>query len=268
MRNIGLLFTVFLGLTACKNEVKEITAETEIITESPQENKLLTTYPAKVQTIFDAHGGVETWRKMNTLHFEIPKENGPEKHTVALGDRRSLIETNQWSIGYDGADVWLSQQEEGAYKGNAHFYHNVMFYFYAMPFVIADEGISYSPVEATILDGKSYDGIKISYNDGVGDTPKDEYIVYFDSDTNLMTWLAYTVTYGSNEKSNNWWYINYAEWTEINGLTLPKKMIWFEVKDGKPTVPRNSMDFENIKVSESVLDTSLFVKPDGATISE
>jgi len=263
-----MLFSVFLSMTACKNEVKEAAYEAEIITESQQGNKALATYPPKVKAIFDAHGGAEAWFKMNRLSFEIPKENGPEKHKIALSDRRSLIETKEWSIGYDGSDVWLLQQEEASYKGNARFYHNLMFYFYAMPFVLADDGINYSPEPATELAGKMYEGIKISYNDGVGDAPKDEYIVYYDSETHLMTWLAYTVTYRSNEKSDNWRYIQYAEWKDVNGLILPKTLTWYSVEEGKPTESRNSMKFENIKVSESLPEAKLFVKPEGATISE
>ncbi|MEM7085439.1 MAG: DUF6503 family protein [Bacteroidota bacterium] len=268
MKNIIVLLAIFLSVAACKNDVKEVTAEAEASVETSEENRSLTSYPSNVKAVFDAHGGIDAWSKMNALRFEIPKESGPEKHTVALSDRRSLIETNQWAIGNDGTDVWLLQQEEEAYKGNARFYHNLMFYFYAMPFVLADDGINYSPEPATELDGTSYEGIKISYNPGVGDAPKDEYVVYFDSETKLMTWLAYTVTYRTNEKSDNWRYINYADWQEVNGLTLPKTLTWYNIEDGKPTVPRSSMKFENIQVSESLPNVNLFVKPFGATISE
>lgn len=268
MKNIVALFAVLISLTACKNEGKETVAEKEVIVETSKENVTLSSYPPEVKAIFDAHGGTEAWSKMNALKFEIPKENGPEKHTVALGDRRSLIETSEWSIGYDGVDVWLKQQEEEAYKGNARFYHNLMFYFYAMPFVLADDGINYSPVPATELDGKLYEGIKISYNDGVGDAPKDEYIVYYDSETYLMTWLAYTVTYRTNEKSDNWRYIKYAEWKDVNGFILPETLTWYTIEEGKPMEPRSSMKFENIQVSENLPNSDQFLKPEGASISE
>ena len=267
MKNIVVLCAVLMSLMACKNEVKEAVAETEVSAEIPKENKALTAYPPTVKAIFDAHGGAENWSKMNALNFEISKESGTEKHTVALRDRRSLIETKEWSIGYDGVDVWWQEHTEEAYKGNARFYHNLMFYFYAMPFVLADDGINYSPEPATELDGKMYEGIKISYNDDVGDAPKDEYIVYFDAETHLMTWLAYTVTYRTNEKSDNWRYIKYAEWQDVNGFVLPKILTWFTLEEGKPTEPRSSMNFENIQVSEDLPDSDQFIKPEGAVIS-
>ena len=268
MKNIVVLFAALISLTACKNEVKEIVDEIDVSTEITKDNETLTTYPPTVKAIFDAHGGAEAWSKMNALNFEIPKESGPEKHTIALRDRRSLIETNDWSIGYDGAEVWLLQENEEAYKGNARFYHNLMFYFYAMPFVLADDGIHYNPEPATELDGKMYEGIKISYNDGVGDAPKDEYVAYFDTETHLMTWLAYTVTFRTNEKSDNWRYIKYAEWQDVNGFVLPKTLTWYTIEEGKPVEPRSSMSFENIQVSENLPHPDQFLKPEGATISE
>ena len=266
MKNSLIIVVVLLSLMACKDKVEETPAQVDVVSEV--ENELVASYPEAVKGIFDAHGGTEAWAKMNALYFEIPKESGLEKHTVALSDRRSLIETDLWSIGYDGVDVWLLQQEEKAYKGNARFFHNLMFYFYAMPFVLADDGINYSPVSTTLLEGKSYEGIKISYNAGVGDAPKDEYIVYYDSETGLMTWLAYTVTYRTNEKSDKWKYIKYAEWKDVNGFILPKTLTWYKLEDGKPTEPRNSMNFENIQVSENLPNPDQFLMPEGASISE
>ena len=266
MKNILLLSTLILSLSACKNEKKEST-----ITETMVADVVTDTtpaYPETMQAVFDAHGGTDAWQKMKALYFEIPKESGAEKHTVALQDRRSFIETDRWSIGYDGSEVWLLEQEADVYKGNARFYHNLMFYFYAMPFVLADDGIQYESVPATQLDGISYDGVKISYIDGVGDAPKDEYIVYFDAETHQMKWLGYTVTYGKTEKSDNWRFIKYAAWTTQNGLVLPKALTWYQVEEGKPTTPRNTMTFENISISETQPEAGQFMKPEGAVVSE
>lgn len=267
MKNLIVLFAVLISLSACKNEVKEPAVENEVIEKVSEENKTLSNHPPKVKAIFDAHGGTDAWSNMNALTFEILKESGLEKHTVALRDRRSLIETDQWTIGFDGVNVWLAQEEEEAYKGNARFYHNLMFYFYAMPFVLADDGINYSAEPTTELDGKMYEGIKISYNDGVGDAPEDEYIVYYDAETHLMTWLAYTVTYRTNEKSDNWRYIKYAEWQDVNGFILPKTLTWYNIEEGRPTGPRSSMNFENIEVSDVLPSSDQFLKPEGAVIS-
>ncbi|MEL6812920.1 MAG: DUF6503 family protein, partial [Bacteroidota bacterium] len=158
--------------------------------------------------------------------------------------------------------------EEDAYTGNARFYHNLMFYFYAMPFVLGDDGINYTAVGSTRLDGKDYYGVKVSYLDGVGDSSNDEYILYFDPETNVMSWLAYTVTYGKEEKSDRWSYIKYGKWNPVNGITLPKSLTWYKVEDGKPTEERSTMEFDKITLTETILDDDVFAKPDGATIAE
>ena len=73
--------------------------------------------------------------------------------------------------------------------------------FLTMPFVLADDGINYQDVEPLVFEGKTYPGIQISYESGVGESSEDEYKVYYDPETNKMTWLGYTVTYFSKEKS-------------------------------------------------------------------
>ena len=80
-----------------------------------------------------------------------------------------------------------------------------------MPFVLADDGITYTNVEPLIVEGKEYPGIKISYEAEIGESPEDEYIMYYDADSNKMAWLGYTVTYFTKEKSKDWHFIKYAD---------------------------------------------------------
>ena len=81
-----------------------------------------------------------------------------------------------------------------------------------------------------------------------------------------MTWLGYTVTFRSGEKSEDWHFIKYDKWEEVNGLILPKKLTWYNVKDNKPTDERNDVRFDKVTVSALKLDSDVFAKPDGATV--
>ena len=137
-----------------------------------------------------------------------------------------------------------------------------------MPFVLGDEGINYEEVPPLEMEGKEYAGVKISYEEGIGDSPKDEYIVYFDPETGVMSWLAYTVTYGKQEKSDSWSYIKYSKWSPVNGSTLPKGPTWYNVEEGKPTLPKREMLFENVTIAPDQLDAATFAKPEGAVVSE
>lgn len=266
MKYFSIFAFALFALTSCKNEVKTDT-ESEANNETVEVSETKkATYPKTVSGILTAHGGIDTWNSMNNLCFELDGNNGKEIHTISLRDRKSKIEHEKWTIGYDGNEVWLLENEPGAYEGSARFYHNLMFYFYAMPFVLADDGINYTAMESQELDGTMYNATKISYNAGIGDAPDDEYILYSDPSTNQMVWLGYTVTYRSGEKSDQWSFIKYDKWQEVNGLNLPEKLTWYNVKEGKPTGEKKDRRFDKITMTETMLDNDVFAKPEGAVV--
>ena len=76
-----------------------------------------------------------------------------------------------------------------------------------------------------------------------------------------MTWLAYTVTFMDQKKSDNWNYIKYDKWQEVNGLQFPEKMTWWNVENGKPTNEKMDIKFDKITATETKLDASVFAKP-------
>ncbi|NMH86618.1 DUF6503 family protein [Flavivirga algicola] len=264
MKNILFLTTIILFVSCKKN-----TGTKEKIDYS-EENLDVTTsiYPENISKVFKAHGGLDVWKKMQSLVFEIEHPEGNEKTTTALKSRESLIETETFKIGFDGTHVWLRQEDSLAYKGNARFYYNLMFYFCAMPFILADDGIIYEDTEPLVFEGKSYPGIKISYESGVGESSEDEYVLYYDSETNQMVWLSYTVTYFSKEKSKDFRYINYSDWQTIDGLLLPKTLTWYHYENNVPTAKKSDMKFTNIKLSAEKPNADLFKVPEGATLVE
>lgn len=276
MKQLLPLLIALLLLSACKNDKKENlenspidprveafetdSVKTTITKEDEVPAKKTKVIPAELRAIFTAHGGLKRWKQMNNLCFEMKGENGVETHTVSLPDRKTRIESKDWSIGYDGKKVWLLRHDVG-YKGDPVLYHDLMFHFFAMPFVLADPGTDYVALEPTELDGKMFNAYKVSYNDGVGDSSKDEYKLYFDPQTNKMAWLAYTVTFKDQKKSTDWHYIKYNKWQDVNGLSLPEKLTWYKVENGKPKGKELDVKFDKISATETVLDASVFNKP-------
>ncbi|PKP26144.1 MAG: hypothetical protein CVU03_04730 [Bacteroidetes bacterium HGW-Bacteroidetes-2] len=258
------LFTAIIVFffNSCGNKVKETNSETTL-----EEVAQVKEYPTAISYIFEAHGGITTWNKMNNLCFEIEKPSGAEMHSTDLKSRKTLIASNAFNIGNDGEKIWIEEIDK-PYEGNPKFYYNLMFYFYAMPFILADDGIVYTDLEDTILEDKTYGAIKIGYNAGVGETPEDEYIVFYDKETHKMAWLAYTITFFDKTKSTDWHYIKYDTWLTENGLLLPQTLVWFDVKEGKPSTPKNTVAFSKVLVSESVLENSTFQAPDGSRVVE
>lgn len=198
---------------------------------------------------------------MQELQFKLA--NG-EHQLIDLHSRKVLVEGEKRTIGFDGKDVWVVPD---SLTNGARFYHNLYFYFYAMPFVLGDPGISYEEVGDKELFGMNLNGIKISYGDGVGDSPKDNYILYVDKTSNTMKALMYTVTFKSQETSDKFNLIKYDEWQEVEGILLPKKLQWYNYKNDSVGEMRNEVLFSEVMLSKSKPDEKVFLKPEGAGIA-
>ncbi|TMM53902.1 hypothetical protein FEE95_18570 [Maribacter algarum] len=251
-----------LAVLACKEAPKEMETKSkapEIVTKIDDSK-----YPEALRKIFEAHGGLTAWKEKRTISFEIPKKDMTEKHTIDLFSRNEKIEMPGISMGSEGSDIWLLDEKD-AYKGDAVFYHNLMFYFYAMPFVLADNGIQYGDTRPLEFEGKEYPGIRISYNEGVGLSSKDEYFIHYNPETYQMEWLGYTVTFRSGEKSDNIKWIRYNDWMDVEGLVLPRAITWHEYEGRTIKSPREPLNFENVTLSETIQAVDFFNKPEGAT---
>ena len=254
-----LLVAVFFG---CKEAPKEdkstILNEAEMVSEPPR-------YSAALQKVFTAHGGLDAWKNKKTLIYEMPKQAATEIHTIDLYSRKDRIDTPNFSMGYDGKEVWLLD-ENNTYEGDPVFYHNLMFYFYAMPFVLADDGINYGEAQELVFEDKRYPGIRISYDSGIGTSPKDEYFMHYDPDTSQMAWLGYTVTYRSGEKSDNIKWILYNDWMEVDDLILPKSITWHAYEGRNIKEAKNTVSFDNVRLSTGSEPDSVYKKPEKAIL--
>lgn len=215
----------------------------------------------KISQVFDAHGGYDTWSQMQTLRFAMDEE----VHLVSLKDRKILIKEGKKKIGFDGEKVWVTPDDADA--SDAHFYHNLFFYFIGMPFVLGDPGVIYELIPSKQILGKSYDGIKVSYGDGVGNSSEDNYILWVDPETNKMEWLMYTVTYRSGEESDQYKLIKYSQWLERKGLLLPQRLEWYTYKNDSVGNVRSEVTFSSVKLSKDRTSEVLFQMPENAQLA-
>ena len=226
-------------------------------------------YPEILQQALEAHGGLSRWRSFEKLEYDVYRDGEPVDHQlIALRSRKVLIEHEQYNIGFDGQQVWVSP-DTSAYPGaSARFYHNLQFYFFALPFVLADPGIQYEELAPRVFEGTTYDVLKISYQSDVGDAPDDEYIAYFNSSTHQLHLLLYTVTYFSQEPGKNYNARVYKDWQQIKGLTVPHRVIGYRWEDDSLGEKRSTNEYQNIVLDETPPDQSIFLMPDEATVSE
>jgi len=249
MKKIILLIVIAI-IVSCKNDFKPATQKQDINKEN---------FPDALAKVFEKHGGITTWRKAKTLSFN----KGEEAHTSDLQSRKIVINSPKYSLGFDGKEIWLDQEDSTSFKGNKDFYYNLYFYFYAMPFVLADDGIIYEKVDDLIFEGTKYPGYKISFKANVGTSSDDNYKVYFNSETHQMEWLAYTVTFKAKEPNNEHHIIKYNKWENVDGLVLPNEITWYKMDEKEmPTKPQGPATVFTLPlVSEGKLGTSFFSKP-------
>jgi len=266
MKKVLLLLLLAVFITACKNETKSVPSV--VVEDAKVEHITTSIYPESITKVFDAHGGIDNWNKMQTLSFTMAKPNGNEKVTKNLKTRTELIDTPTYSQGFDGETLWINEKDGNEYKGKPKFYNGLMFYFYGMPFVFGDDGVSYKDTEPLIFEGKTYPGILISYEAGVGASSEDQYKVFYDAETGKMEWLGYTVTFGKDEGSKDFHFIRYNNWQTVNGLVVPKSIDWYKYENGVPTEKRNTVEFTDVLLSEKAPDVKLFTKPEGAKVIE
>jgi hypothetical protein len=124
MKKITFVLLGMFLIIACNNTTKKA--------ETPKETEKTTTivskeYPKNLQKVFDVHGGIDNWNAAQTLVYEMVKPDNTEKHITDLHSRKTRLEGKNFTIGYDGKDVWLAQKDTTAFKSNARFYHNLYF---------------------------------------------------------------------------------------------------------------------------------------------
>ena len=214
-------------------------------------------FPQVLQNVFQAHGGLNKWQQMNGLVFTLNNSKTIETHTVNKNYRKTLIESDVYTIGFDGKNVWL-RDDYNNFNGNARFYYNQMFYLFSMPFIVSDPGIFYTERKDTTLEFETYGTLHIGFRRSVGASPQDEYIIYYNKKTMEMAWLGYTVTYFDKKRSTDWHFIKYDGWQEVNGLKIPKTIVKYETVDDKPHKPLNTIEFFDVKISEQPIDQTIF----------
>ncbi|NKI27694.1 hypothetical protein HCG49_14085 [Arenibacter sp. 6A1] len=253
-----MLILLLVGIMGCNGEGKDVTRN-KIKETKEQQQSVMSQYPPMLAKVFEAHGGMATWKRKKSMVFQL----GEEVHTLNLSSRMDRVDGPGYSMGFNGSKVWLLN-EGNTYKGDPVFYHNLMTYFYSMPFILGDNGIVYEKTEDLVFKGVSYPGFRIGFHAGVGITPKDEYYIHYDPKTFKMAWLGYTVSYRSGERSDNVKWIGYHNWMDVDGVLMPRELTWYEYEGRTIKEPKTPLVFKNVVLSEEAKPVLFFEKPERA----
>lgn len=253
-----LMLPVLFVVLACQGTKSEKMSEEEMIVHSNTDH-----HNEAINKVFEAHGGFGQWSALKQMSYDLDGS----RTLVDLQSRYTRIESEHQTVGFDGEKVWVMPPSENAQRQRMRY--NLMFYFYAFPFVVGDPGASYEGLAPITLLNQTYDAVKVSYGEGVGDSPKDNYIILSGQESHQMEWLMYTATFGAAEGKDTYSLIKYEGWKERSGVVLPTSLQWYQYKDGVVGEPRgNARIFDNVMVATAYPEMNKFTIPEGAQVLE
>lgn len=259
MKNIAILISLFVLISCSSEKTSNETSATEPL----ETDKVSAEYPELLTKALEAHGSLALWNNKGTMQYDLKMANSEliETHIIDLRNRNVRINGEGFTIGMDGQNVWSSPSNEATGKNSPRFYHNLFFYFFSIPFVLADPGINYEDLGEVTMMGNTYGALSVSFNEGVGDADKDLYIGYFNPETFQLEVLLYTVTYYSGEKHENYNALVYDNYKNINGILLPTRLKGHKYENDSIGDLRYDISFSNISLSEERPESTLFAMP-------
>ncbi|MFD2787664.1 DUF6503 family protein [Hymenobacter rubripertinctus] len=226
--------------------------------------------PEVLRQALEAHGGLAAWQQFGTMEYQMKSTLGTprdEKHLIDLRTRQVRIEAPGYQLGLNDANqVWVTPNKAAFGEMSPRFYHNLFFYFFSIPFVLADAGTVYEDLGTRTVAGKTYQALKVSYETGRGDSSKDEYIAHFNPQTHRLELLLYTVTFFEPGKKATYNSLLYTDWQTADGLVLPAKMEGHKFENDQIGDLRYQAEFSNVHLTRAQPAASLFAMPKGAEV--
>lgn len=143
-------------------------------------------------------------------------------------------------------------------------------YFLELPFKLRDPGTQLKSLGVLQSDERRMPAARLSFGANVGDTPDDWYVLYRDSETNLLHSAGYIVTYGQSVEQGEEepHAIVYADYVDVDGVKVAadwKFYLWTQERGifGEPIGTAKLSNFAFVDISEG-----MFEAPDGAVIDE
>jgi hypothetical protein len=218
--------------------------------------------PEDFKKLLDAHGDWSKWVNAKAFSYAMVHETNLEweNHYISLPDRKVRIDADTWQIGNDGQKVWISPTRQAFQGQSVRFYHNLYFYFFSIPYIFTDPGVSVKKTENRMVNGQTYEAFEVSFSDKVGASPKDKYFMLVDPETGRIAWVLYTVTFfdPNNTKLNA---LKYEDYRDAGGLVFPRVMTGYQFENDSTRNLNYQVSFSDVFLVEEPLDEELFAMP-------
>lgn len=218
---------------------------------------------AYAQAVEAAHG-LDAWTSKDAVSADIRLSFGGNQvldgrmvFTPSMGKVR--LDQGDMSVVWDGKTAWVTPAD--AEFPRARFHVLTWPYFLAAPMKLRDPGTHLELLGARDLWGEPHDAARLTFGEGVGDSPDDWYLLYRDPETHRLDAMAYIVTYGTSaEKANEEPHaISYHDFQDVEGVAIPTT--WrFWLWNGDEGVHGDP-------IGEAVLSNVRFVTPEAGTFT-
>ena len=225
-----------------------------------------------VESMIAAHGGMERWANAPAVSFEDEfkqgeaTEGGVSRVTVEQGPRRAYIDfpDTEMRMAWNGEKAW---SENWGAPMPPRFLALLNYYFLNLPWLTLDPGVHLGePATARLWDEPTeYVTVKMTFDEGVGDTPDDYYILYIHPETHRLAATEYTVTYTSllpeGVESTPPHILVFDEHETVGGLVVPTHYTIYETDRSV----YGSCEVRDWSFSRS-FDTGRMKMPEGAVL--
>lgn len=232
---------------------------------------------AQLDRSLEAHGGLQKWRSFAGVEYDLNgrfgKEPQKDHQLFDLRTRSGLITSEKYTLGSNGGEVWIKPGLDALGGTPPRFYMWTPFYFFGMPFVLADAGAKQESLGTKKFQGQEYEVVKITFAKGTGDTPDDYYVAYIDSATARLKMVYYVVTYPAMRKDRpvselEPHAIVFEEWQTVEGLVVPKAAPFYKWTGSEiEGEPLGRLEFSNVHFLKEPPDAAKFEKPADAVVA-
>lgn len=228
----------------------------------------------------EAHGGLTRWFANGPIFFRFnyaPLGDSTTRDTYQTVDTWSSMARHYYAVdeaeqfGWDGEQAWYVTQDDKL-DINPRFWSLTPYYFIAMPFVLADPGVNLELVGEQSVDDETFDVVKVTFGEDVGDAPDDYYVLYFDKETRKVHGLRYIVSYegffpdGGHSPEK---FMRFEGEQTVDDITLAKNFPTYKWNKEEGTVGEKVTAIELSEVEfKPDVEKSFFEVPEGAEIQD
>lgn len=226
-----------------------------------------------VESVIAAHGGMERWVSAPTVSFEVDMLPAGQTRsmlsrvTVERGRRRTYHDVPALSarMAWDGEKAW---SENWKLPFPPRFLALLHYYFANLPWLTHDPGVRLASEGTAKLPGDAteYLTVRMTFEGGVGDTPRDYYVLYVHPATRRLRACEYISTYagalpeGMEASPPN--LLLYQEHATVDGLVVPTRYEIFQKEGHAPVATVTVRDWS----FSQPFDASRLIMPPGGVV--